>query len=171
MTRRSVQTKTTYLEMLDGPSGEPLNTPDRVSIERQFSPPLERYRSWYRRVGESLHWMDRLIMPDQELTSSIHDPRVEIHLLALGEEEAGYAELDRRQESEVELAYFGLFPEFCGKGLGRFFLNWVVHQAWSFQPRRVWVHTCDLDHPAALPNYLKAGFRVYDQQWIEQPIE
>jgi len=77
---------------------------------------------------------------------------------------AGYAELDRRQPLEVELAYFGLMPEFIGRGLGGFMLNWTVHRAWSSEPRRVWLHTCTLDHPQALAVYQKAGFEIYQRE-------
>jgi GNAT superfamily N-acetyltransferase len=77
---------------------------------------------------------------------------------------AGLAELDRRDLPDVELAYFGIMPEFIGQGLGRFLLDWAIHHAWRARPRRFWVHTCDLDHPRALEVYQKAGFRIYDRQ-------
>ena len=64
----------------------------------------------------------------------------------------------RRIEGEIELVQFGLVPEFIGQGLGKYFLNWTIDKAWSYDPRRFWLHTCTLDHKAALPNYLKAGF-------------
>jgi GNAT superfamily N-acetyltransferase len=107
-------------------------------------------------------------MPDDELRAMIQDERVEIFVLSIGQQPAGYAEIDRRQAGEIELAYFGLFPHAIGIGLGKYLLNWILRTAWSYRPRRVWVHTCDLDHPAALPNYLKAGFHVYDETVVEQ---
>jgi GNAT superfamily N-acetyltransferase len=73
---------------------------------------------------------------------------------------AGFAELDRRTKGEIELVQFGLLPEFIGQGLGRYFLRWAIDRAWGYQPRRFWLHTDTQDHPAALPNYLKAGFAV-----------
>jgi len=109
-------------------------------------------------------------MPVDELRAIIQDDRVEISVLAVDGQTAGYSELDRRQANEIELTYFGLFPGFVGKGLGTYFLDWTLRKAWSFQPRRVWIHTCDLDHPAALPTYLKAGFTVYDEKIIDQII-
>lgn len=54
-------------------------------------------------------------------------------------------------------------PEFIGQGLGKFFLRWAIERAWGYAPRRLWLHTCSLDHPAALPNYLKAGFAVFKE--------
>ncbi len=100
----------------------------------------------------------------------LQDDRVEIYLLQVQGQPAGFAELDRRTATEVELAYFGLFPAFIGRGLGKYFLEWTIRQAWTGDTQRVWVHTCDLDHPAALPNYLRAGFQVYDEKTILQEI-
>jgi GNAT superfamily N-acetyltransferase len=70
---------------------------------------------------------------------------------------AGYAELDGRVEGEIELAYFGLVPDFIGQRLGPWLLDWAVRRAW-IGARRVWVHTCTLDHPGALAMYERAGF-------------
>ena len=74
------------------------------------------------------------------------------------------------QIGEIELAYFGLFAEFRRQGLGSYLLDWAIQQALSYQPERLWVHTCELDHPAALPTYLKAGFQIYLEQVIDQPL-
>jgi GNAT superfamily N-acetyltransferase len=62
----------------------------------------------------------------------------------------------------------GLLPQFIGQRLGKFFLNRTLRTAWSYGPKRVWVHTCDLDHPAALPTYLNVGFRIYEETIISQ---
>jgi GNAT superfamily N-acetyltransferase len=109
-------------------------------------------------------------MPEKELQAIIHDDQVDIFVLIAAEELAGYSEIDRRKPGEIELAYFGLFPNAIGQGLGKYLLHWTLRVAWSYQPGRVWVHTCDLDHPAALPNYLKAGFQVYDEAFVDQWI-
>jgi GNAT superfamily N-acetyltransferase len=64
----------------------------------------------------------------------------------------------------VEISQFGLMPEFLGRGLGKWFLLWAVDRAWGYGPQRLWLHTDTEDHPAALPNYLKAGFAVYQEE-------
>ena len=115
-------------------------------------------------------WVDRNRLADTDLQAILDDPRIEIYLLQVDRQPAGYAELDRRITDQVELAYFGLFPQFVGQGLGKYFLGWIVHRAWQGQPRRVWVHTCDLDHPAALHTYLQAGFQIYDERFIDQVV-
>jgi GNAT superfamily N-acetyltransferase len=168
---KHIATKATYLQM-HAPPGIAAAAPiPGVAVKRVEKPSVEYYRFLYNSVGGAYHWVDRNRMPDEELRRIIEDERVEIHLLTVEGKPAGYAELDRREEGQIELAYFGLFPDFVGKGLGKFFLNWAVAKAWSHHPRRVWVHTCDLDHPAALPNYLKAGFVVYDEKMIQQIVE
>lgn len=164
----TILTITTYLEMLTPPAGQVTPPRDDVYVRRLISPGVDEYRTLYRGVGSQLNWVDRLVMADGELQAILRNPRVEVHVLDVGGKPAGYAELDRRTIDQIELAYFGLFPEFVGQGLGKFFLNWTIRQAWSYQPQRVWVHTCDLDHPAALPNYVRAGFRVYEERLIEQ---
>jgi GNAT superfamily N-acetyltransferase len=80
-------------------------------------------------------------------------PLNEVHVLHVDGTPAGFAELDRRIEGEIELVQFGLMPEFIGQSLGRYFLQWTIDKAWSYGPRRFWLHTCTKDHPAALPNY------------------
>jgi GNAT superfamily N-acetyltransferase len=79
---------------------------------------------------------------------------------------AGYAELDCRHSGEIELAYFGLIPEFIGRGLGAYFLAWAVDRAWQREPRRLWVHTCSLDHPRALATYRAIGFAEYARESV-----
>jgi GNAT superfamily N-acetyltransferase len=78
-------------------------------------------------------------------------------------------ELDRRVDGEVEIAYFGLMPDYIGRGLGPALLGWALERAWSYRPRRVWLHTCSLDHPKALAVYRRAGFEVYDREAV--PVE
>jgi GNAT superfamily N-acetyltransferase len=165
----SIRTKTTYLEMRSPPGSCP-PAPEGVTIAWIERPSVEFYRFLYNSVGRDYYWIDRNRMPDEDLRQIIQDEHVEVYVLSIAGAPAGYAELDRRQPDEIELAYFGLFPEFVGKGLGKFFLGWAVARAWSYAPQRVWVHTCDLDHPAALPNYVKAGFVVYAEQVIEQVV-
>ena len=167
---KRILTKTTYLEMFAPPAADGRPAPPDVAIERLDAPTPECYRWLYNSVGRDYQWVDRNRLSDAELSAILLDPSVDVFLLRVAGQPAGYAELDRRRPGEIELAYFGLFPGYTGRGLGAFFLNWTVARAWSHQPRRVWVHTCDLDHPAALPVYLKAGFVVYDEKMIEQVI-
>ncbi len=167
---KTIPTKTTYLQMLSPPATTIVIPPGGVEVRRLESPSVEEYRALYRGVGAEYNWVDRLIMPDEDLRRIVQDERVEVHELTVAGSPAGYAELDRRTPGEIELAYFGLFPAFIGRGLGKFLLQRAVDIAWAHHPRRVWVHTCDLDHKAALGNYLKAGFAIYDERILQQPV-
>ena len=165
----TISITTTYLEMLDRSVHVPVPPPSEgLEVVEVEKPSIESYRSLYDAVGRDWNWVDRKLMSDEELGRIIHDDGVEVHVLYVDGTPAGYAELDRRIEGEIELAYFGLMPEFLGNGLGRYFLQWVTDHAWSYAPKRFWVHTCELDHQAALPLYRKVGFTVYDEETIDQ---
>jgi len=79
-------------------------------------------------------------------------------------ETAGYFELRKCEDGSVELAYFGLMPKFLGRGLGKHLLTCATEKAWTLGANRVWLHTCTLDDRAALPNYLKRGFKPFKNE-------
>lgn len=122
------------------------------------------YRYLYRAVGEPWLWWIRNELADEELRDIIGNPLVEIAVLYVGGVPAGFFELDRRVENEVKIVYLGLLPEFIGRGLGKWLMSLAVDAAWSHEPERVWLHTCDWDHPRALLTYQWAGFDVYDME-------
>jgi GNAT superfamily N-acetyltransferase len=156
--------------MFDRPKQHVPPPVDEVHVVRARRPTPAFCRFLNNTVGAEYNWVDRKLMSDERLRSIVHDDRVEIHVLYVDGTPAGFVELDRRVDGQVELSYFGIMPEFIGKGLGKYFLDWAVDTAWSYNPRRVWVHTCDLDHEAALPLYLKAGFTIYDERVIDQVV-
>lgn len=167
---KTIPVKVTYLQMLCRPEQSIEPPPEETEIIRAEKPTVAFYRLLYNSVGQGWNWVDRQLMSDEELTEIIHDDLIEIHVLYFDGVPAGYAELDRRKENEIELAYFGIVPEFTGKGLGRYLLHWSIEMAWSYHPKRFWLHTCELDHEAALPMYLKAGFEVFDQKIVAQVV-
>lgn len=147
------------LEMLAPPPGPVPAPPRGCEVRRVASPALHFYRYLYETVGRDWLWVDRRRMGDGALETILRDPRVEVWVAWQEGSPAGYAELDARVEGEVELAYFGLVPEMIGRGVGPWLLELAVRRAWQIgTPRRVWVHTCSLDHPAARRTYEKAGF-------------
>jgi GNAT superfamily N-acetyltransferase len=152
----------TYLEMHARPAHLNVAPPSEdLAIVQAKPPTISFYRYLYDTVGGGWQWRDRRVMSDETLRAIVQHPLVETHVLYADGTPAGYAELDRRKATEIELAYFGLIPEFIGRGLGRYLLHWTIDRAWSYGPSRYWVHTCTLDHPKALPNYENAGFRRY----------
>ncbi len=167
---KTIPVKVTYLQMFHRPEHDTRPPMPTIEIVRSSKPAIALYRLLYDAVGKDWNWVDRRLMCDEELGRIIHDDRVEIYPLHVDGEPAGFAELDRRIEGQIELAYFGIVPAFFGKGLGRYFLHWTIEKAWSYGPNRFWVHTCELDHRAALPLYRKAGFEIYDEQVIDQAM-
>ena len=163
----------TYLEMKARPALKPVPPPPgiKLALLRAETPGVAFYRFLYNTVGKPWLWWARRAMSDEALARAIQDPKVEIYVLYCEGQPAGYAELDRRVAGEVELAYFGLLPDFIGRKLGPYLLTWALEQAWSYAPDRVWVNTCTFDHPKALPLYQKLGFVPYRQetQIIDDP--
>ena len=159
-----------YLEMLAPPVRSAPALTDGLTVVHARSPTVPYYRFLYDAVGGDYHWLSRRKLSDTELAAIIHDPLNDLHVLHVDGTPAGFAELDRRQPNEVELVQFGLMPNFIGQGLGKWFLQWTIEEAWSQQPSRFWLHTCTLDHEAALPNYIKAGFVQYKQEGIRREL-
>ena len=147
----------TYLEMHE-PKDFPLFL-DNSFFELLPKPiSANEYRKYYYGVGEKYSWLDRMVMPDEELYQKINASNVDIYIFYVQKKVAGYIEFVK-EKSFVEILYFGLMPDFIGKGLGKYFLQWVIAKAWSYQPQWIQLNTCTLDHPNALGTYKKAGFK------------
>jgi GNAT superfamily N-acetyltransferase len=168
---RRIETVVTYLAMTAPPARPPRPAPrSDLEIRRACRPTVSFYRYLYAAVGEPWTWTVRRWLSDDELAAILHDPRVEVNVLWAGGVPAGYAELDRRAPPDTEVGYLGLMPEFIGQGLGSYLLDWAIHHAWRSRPRRLWLHTCDLDHPRALGFYQRLGFRIYDRRITTQEL-
>jgi GNAT superfamily N-acetyltransferase len=151
----------TYLEMHSRPeSTEPVLPQGKLRIEKVALPPVPFYREMYQAVGGPWNWSERKRLSDSELREVIQHPDIAIYVLRNEGRISGFAEMDLRQKPEIELKYFGLVPECIGKGYGRHFLHWIVMKAWDMQPSRLWLHTCDRDHPGALTFYQESGFVI-----------
>ena len=147
----------TFLEMREPPA-LPVPTSD-LSLRRIERPEPDEYRILFRRVGAPWLWFSRLIMDDARLLAIVGHP--DVHLYSVVGEDGrtcGMVELDFRVSGECELAFIGLVPELAGRGHGRWLLAEAVRLAWRPGMNRVHVHTCSLDHPAALAAYARAGF-------------
>jgi GNAT superfamily N-acetyltransferase len=152
----------TYLEMRSAPQLD--LPPSTLSLKVFEHASAEEYRRLFRLVGAPWLWFSRLILSDEELLATIRDPKVELHLVTESTgRHVGMLELDFRNAGQCELAFVGLIPEFSGKGHGRWLLAEAVRRAWRDGVERVHVHTCSLDHPAALAAYRRAGFTPYSR--------
>lgn len=155
----------TSLEMTSRPPLRALPASD-LRLEAWHAPQAEKYRVLYRRIGEPWLWFSRLEMDDDTLVSIIHDPKVRICAVVDRQGiEVGILELDFRSDGECEIAFFGLIPELAGKGHGKWLMAMALQLGWAEAGvKRMWVHTCTLDGPAALAFYQKSGFTAYQRQ-------
>lgn len=165
MPRTSVRT---YLEMRTASALQPARLYDpAIRIEEVNDCPASFWRYLYTEVGRAYHWIDRLPWSEREIRQYLSDPAVSLWLMTVSGAPAGYFELKRDNVGGVEIAYFGLLPEFTGRGLGGHLLTVATERAWALGADRVWLHTNTLDHPAALPNYLKRGFTAFHSETYE----
>ena len=156
----------TYLELNRPEQLQPASSPVLPGVRLARLPACEPsfYGFLYHEVGQHYHWRDRRDWTDGQIRTHLARPEISIWLLTLREESAGWFELAGHEDGSVEIAYLGLLPRFHGRGLGKHLLTETVRRAWERGANRVWLHTCSLDAPAALPNYLARGFRPFREE-------
>lgn len=155
----------TYLEMTVRPTPKPLPlSPLRLKAWPGIQP--AQYRELFRRVGGRWLWFSRLVMDDAALKASLGEVHAVVDRSGV---EVGFVELDFRTKGECLIAFLGLVPELAGKGHGDWLFAQTLALAWRKGVERVRVNTCTLDHPAALPAYLKAGFTAYRRAFESFP--
>jgi ribosomal protein S18 acetylase RimI-like enzyme len=154
----------TYLQMTQRPRLPAPPPPAlKLAVLRAESVSVPFYRYLYNTVGGPWLWYELRQQSDAALAAVVQHPDVDVFVLYAAGEPAGYAELDRRAMPDIEIVYFGLVPAFMGRKLGPWLLHWVVDAAWARNPQRLWLHTCNLDHPRAITHYQRAGFVPYRQ--------
>ena len=161
----TIEVSRTYLEMNNRAEFNPafLET-TTARIEQVHNCPASFYRYLYAEVGRYFHWVDRLSWSDEEIYEHLRQPKLNLWAMYYEGAPAGYFELLAEADGSTEIAYFGLLPEYIGKGLGKHLLSVTIDEAWKTGAHRVWLHTCSLDGEAALPNYLKRGFKAFKQE-------
>lgn len=156
---------TYYLEMTA--PGElrpkPLAT-EGLDIRQAETPSPELNRFLYTAVGGDWFWTDRLGWDYHRWQEWVNRPGLRTWVAYIAGTPAGYFEIDTQPEGNVEIPSFGLLPQFTGQGIGGQFLTIAIEKAWEMGAKRVWLHTCDLDHPHALSNYKARGFRVFREK-------
>jgi GNAT superfamily N-acetyltransferase len=158
-----VNITTWYLEMTSPEQLRPARAVDGFEVRALTRPDPALSRRLYDCVGEPWQWTDRLGWGIARWRAHLAQPSITTWLGYLEDDEVGYAELARAGD-DVEIASFGLLPGFAGRGLGGALLAAVTEAAWEDGAGRVWLHTCSLDSPAALPAYEARGFRRYDER-------
>lgn len=149
----------TFLEMRAHPPLRP-TPPAPLRLVRWPQPDPTKYRLLFERVGARWLWYSRLAMDDEMLRGAIRDLHAVVDARGI---EVGMIELDFSEPEKCLIRFLGLVPELTGQGHGKWLMASALALAWRKDVRRVQVHTCTLDHPAALPAYLRVGFKPYKQ--------
>ena len=157
-----------YLEIN---SIEELNEPDNLLpdfiIELIQPDDFKLNKFFYKNIGKSHHWVDRLIWTDKQWMNYTSDSSVKTFVLKKKDDLAGYFELIiHKDKKEVEIAYLGLLEEYHNQKLGSFLLSSAIRNSFKEKTNRVWVHTCSLDHKNALKNYLSRGMKIFKKETI-----
>jgi GNAT superfamily N-acetyltransferase len=161
----SLGTVVTYLEMTERPRPRPL-PPSPLRLERWGQVDPDKYRLLFRRVGGRWLWFSRLLMDDSTLRVNVAEVHAVVDRSGI---EVGMLELDYREQGECLVRFLGLVPELAGRGHGKWLFAQLMALAWRPGVARVHVNTCTLDHPAALPSYLRAGFKAYKRAFESFP--
>ncbi|MEO8452051.1 MAG: GNAT family N-acetyltransferase [Gemmatimonadota bacterium] len=161
----------TYLELTDPTAlRPPARTPTDTVMIRAEVPAPELGRFFYTAVGCDWFWLDRLEWTWAQWRALFDRPGYELHYALQRGVPAGYFELDATKPPEAEILYFGLLPRFVGEGIGGWLLAAAVRRACELGAGRIWLHTCTLDGPMAVKNYLARGFRVFKEETLEAEL-
>ena len=122
---------------------------------------------FYKNIGKKHHWVDRLIWTEKQWIDYVSDKNVKTYVLKNEKDLVGYFELILHSEkNEVEIAYLGLLEEYQNKKIGSYLLSAAIKNSFLNKPKRVWVHTCSLDHKNALNNYIARGMKIFKSETV-----
>lgn len=162
----SIPAKTWYLEF---PQNTTIpETQPNISVEEWQLPVVDDYLALYKNIGEEYGWSQRLLMEKKQLISFLTKQHIHVYLFNIHGENAGYFEIDVSDPGKAEIVYLGLVPKFIGKGYGKALMYEAIRYASDHGKNKVWLHTCEFDHPNALDIYLKAGFVIFKEQIDEE---
>lgn len=151
-----------YLEMTSPVDYHDKDAPNDLLLSECEIKEFRFNKFLYGLVGESWQWVDKLSWPDEDWRRYAENDNLRTWVAYHRGSPAGYYELQKQDDGDVEIVYFGLAPKFIGRGFGGYLLARAIRSAWEWHgTRRVWVHTCSLDHPGALQNYQARGMKIY----------
>ena len=136
-------------------------------LEKVIPSDYQLNKFFYKQIGKSHKWVDRLEWNDSNWIEYVSNKNVSTFVLKKKADIAGFFELIyHKDKSEIEIAYLGLLDEYIGEKLGGYMLSEAIKKSFSFNIKRVWVHTCSLDHINALQNYLSRGMKIYNKETL-----
>ena len=117
---------------------------------------------FYKNIGKNHKWIDRLVWSEEKWIKYLSNEKVKTYVLKYKNDLVGFFELIiHRDNLEVEIAYFGLLEEYQNKKLGSYLLSEAIKKSFEFNIKRIWLHTCSLDHKNALNNYISRGMKIF----------
>ena len=138
---------------------------DKHSVQLVDPVDFQLNKFFYKNVGKNHHWVDRLVWTEKQWIEYVSDKKVKTYVLKFKEDLAGYFELILNL-NEVEIAYLGLLEEYQNQKLGSYLLSSAIKNSFLNKPKRVWVHTCSLDHHNALKNYIARGMKIFKTETV-----
>ena len=140
---------------------------DNYSLNQVIPNDFQLNKFFYKQIGKNYQWVDRLIWTDKNWIEYVSSPNLFTFVLKNNDDIAGFFELIYHKDKlETEIAYFGLLKEYIGKKLGGYMLSEAIKKSFSYNVKRVWAHTCSLDHKNALKNYLSRGMKIYNTETV-----
>ena len=140
---------------------------EKFSIQYLKTPDFQINKFFYKNVGKKHNWIDRLAWTEKQWIDYVSDENVKTYILKDKNEFAGYFELIlHNDKNEIEIAYLGLLEEYINQKIGSYLLSFAIKMSFFEKVKRVWVHTCSLDHKNALNNYVARGMKVFKKETI-----
>ena len=134
-------------------------------LEKVNPPDFQLNKFFYKEIGKKHNWMDRLVWDDKKWINYLENSRVNTYVLKYKKDFIGYFEqIFDKEKLDCEIAYFGILKEYIGKKLGGYLLSEAIKISFNIGSKRIWVHTCSLDHKNALQNYLSRGMKVFKSE-------
>ena len=162
------EVKRNYLEikdLRDLTEGKKLSNDYSLNLVDPIDFQLNKF--FYKNIGKNHKWIDRLVWPEEKWISYLSDNKVKTYVLKYKDDLVGFFELIfREDEREVEIAYFGILEEYRNRKLGSYLLSEAIKKCFEFKMKRVWLHTCSLDHKHALNNYISRGMKIFKSEKI-----
>ena len=156
-----------FLELKDLKNLKTNSTNKNKYLVKKIKPDFQLNKFFYKQVGKKHRWIDRLSWSDEKWINYISNKNLETYIICESEELTGFFELLHNPKlQETEISYFGLLEEYIGKGIGGYALSEAIRKSFEKNIRRVWLHTCTLDHPNALKNYIARGMTVFKKEKI-----
>ena len=141
---------------------------DNLFLQKVDPPDFQLNKFFYKEIGKKHRWVDRLVWSDKNWNDYLNTIGISTYILKYDEDLVGYFEqIFHKNDFEIEIAFFGILEEYIGRKLGSYLLSEAIKKSFERGSKRVWVHTCSLDHKNALSNYISRGMQIYKTEIVK----